>query len=278
MAGRSDYEGRLVSRGVPFARARRGRVSDRDRYPLSNLERTWNDPRSNRPDSAGVIPSVVSRNSGEFSHYKSKGAEGQTRITAQPDEHWSPKESIVLNNDLYEQQVHPKTEKLLQKAGYLLITAGQDNSTARLTAVASDQKYVGNGWMPVSGLTVAQAKAAAVCLNSTFGRLQLMRSPGRKLAFPSYSVKEAERIRIPNLTDAQICRTLAQCWEATTENTVPQFRDGECEVRRLWDDAVAEVLDWDAAWLADLRYLLHKEPYVRGLGYDQFGEECATDV
>ena len=48
---------------------------------------------------------------------------------------------------------------------------------------------------------------------------------------------------------------------------VPQFRDGECEVRRLREEAVAEVMGWDAAELSRLRNLLHQEPHVRGLGY-----------
>ena len=37
---------------------------------------------------------------------------------------------------------------------------------------------------------------------------------------------------------------------------VPQFRDGECEVRRLWDEAVAEAMGWDAEELACQRELL----------------------
>ena len=58
----------------------------------------------------------------------------------------------------------------------------------------------------------------------------------------------------------------------TREMEVPQFRDGECEVRRLWDEAVAEAMGWDAEHLARLRYLLHQEPHVRGLGYNQYGD------
>ena len=58
---------------------------------------------------------------------------------------------------------------------------------------------------------------------------------------------------------------------------VPQFRDGECEVRRLWDEAVAEAMDWDPEELARLRQLLHKEPHVRGLGYNQYADEIEED-
>ena len=51
--------------------------------------------------------------------------------------------------------------------------------------------------------------------------------------------------------------------------TVPQFRDGECEVLRMWDAAVCDALGWDEDEIAGYRKLLHKEPHVRGLGYGQ---------
>ncbi len=63
------------------------------------------------------------------------------------------------------------------------------------------------------------------------------------------------------------------CWEQTKDMEVPQFRDGECEVRALWDNAVAEAMGWDPEELTRLRQLLHKEPHVRGLGYNQFADE-----
>ena len=213
---------------------------------------------------------------GSFPILKSKGAESQTRIQSQPDEYWIPKrrnESIRQANG----GTYSEVDKILAKAGYLLITAGQRNSTGRLTATASDEKYVGNGWMPVPGLSETEAKALAVFINSTAGRLQLMRNPGRTLEFPTYSTEEAGNIRIPDVKDGRIRQTLADCWELTRDETVPQFRDGECEVRRLWDEAVAEALGWDADHLARLRHLLHQEPHVRGLGYNQYGDASDAD-
>ena len=151
-----------------------------------------------------------------------------------------------------------------------MVTAGQDTSTGRLTAVASETKYVGNGWMPITGLTPDQAKAAAVYINSTIGRLLLMRNPGRKLNFPVYGTDAADRLPIPDFSDSHICKTLVHCWTATREMPVPQFRDGECEVRKLWDAAVCAVLSWDEAEIAALCKQLHAEPHVRGLAYGQF--------
>ena len=165
-------------------------------------------------------------------------------------------------------------EKIQQKAGHLLISAGQDSKTGRLTATADDKRYVGNGWMPVAGLFPAEAKAVAVFINSTAGRLQLLRNAGRKLAFPIYNPRPIENLRVSNVKDARIRQILADCWERTKDMEVPQFRDGECEVRRLWDEAVADAMSWDAQELARLRELLNNEPHVRGLGYNQYADEA----
>ena len=209
---------------------------------------------------------------GSFPILKSKGADGQLRIESTPDEYWIPKRRDE-DERRFNDGTYLAADKILQKAGYLLITTGQDNRTARLTAVASDQKFVGNGWMPVIGLTSDEAKAAAVFINSTAGRLQLMRNLGRKLEFPTYSAAEVRIFRIPDIKDPNILEILVSCWNRTKDMVVPQFRDGECEVRRLWDEAVADALAWDADEMTRLRELLSREPHVRGLGYNQHADE-----
>ena len=214
---------------------------------------------------------TVAGTPGSFPILKSKSADSQQRIQSQPDEWWIPKkrdESIRQANG----GTYPEADKILAKAGHLLITFGQDNSTARLTATADDNKYIGNGYMPVTGLSATEAKALAVFINSTPGRLQLMRNAGRKLTFPIYNPAVVGNIRIPDVKDARIRQILAGCWEATRGMEVPQFRDGECEVRQKWDAAVAEALGWDEAELTRLRQLLHQEPHVRGLGYNQYAD------
>ena len=209
---------------------------------------------------------------GSFPILKSKGSEGQQTIQSRPDEDWVPKKRnenhLQLNGGSY-----PEADNILEKAGYLLITAGQRSSTSRLTATADNEKFVGNGWMPVTGLPPEEAKALAIFLNSTVGRLQLMRNPGRTIEFPVYSAAEASNLVIPDLKDAHIRQNLAGCWERTRDMEVPQFRDGECEVRVLWDEAVAEAMGWDARELERLRLLLHNEPHVRGLGVNEYDDE-----
>ena len=100
-----------------------------------------------------------------------------------------------------------------------------------------------------------------------------MRNPGRQIPFPTYSAAETGNIRTPNVKDESIRRILADCWERTKDMKVPQFSQGECEVRVLWDNAVAEAMGWDSDELARLRELLNNEPHVRGLGYNQYADE-----
>ena len=192
----------------------------------------------------------------------SKGAGGQKTIESNPDNYWIPKTGRDREAAHY-----------LEWASHLLVTAGQDSSTARLTASASNNKYFGNGWSPVVGLSADEAKSLSVFINSTAGRLQLMKNPAKKLAFPDYKPTTIEGIKVPDIKDQRIHGILADCWESTKDMVVPQFRDGECEVRRLWDEAVAKAMGWDADELARLRQLLHNEPHVRGLGYNQYADE-----
>ena len=205
-----------------------------------------------------------------FALLRSKGAEGQTRITAIPDGWCKPQ-------DPASKRCMQGVKNLKGRAGYLLVTGGQRNATARVTAVASDTKFVGAGWMPVTGYSAEESKAIAVILNSTIGRLQLMRNAGRTIEFPMYPPAVYANIRIPDIKDDCIRQMLADCWERTKDMVVPQFREGECEVRRLWDQAVTEAIGWDAAELKRLRLLLHREPHVRGLGYGQYADEVEVD-
>ena len=93
-----------------------------------------------------------------------------------------------------------------------------------------------------------------------------MRNTGQMLAFTMYVPQGVGNVRFPGVKDARILDVLAACWERTKDMVVPQFRDGECDVRVLWDEAVAEAMGWDVDELARLRNLLHREPHVRGLG------------
>ena len=203
---------------------------------------------SYRPSTAG--------HRGSFPILKSKSAESQKHIVSTPDEYW-----------IWDSEGKPP---ILSKSGHLLVTAGQFSNTGRLTAVASDKAFVGNSWMPVTGLAPDGAKAAAIFLNATAGRLLLMRNPSKKLDFPSYSANVANSLPIPDLNDSYIRSTLADCWEATRHEMVPMYREGYSNVRRRWDAAVCDALGWDIDEIAELGELLAREPRVRGVAYGQW--------
>ena len=193
----------------------------------------------------------------------SKGAEGQQTIEARPDSLWDISKG------------GPKRHE--ENEGHLLLTFGQRSGTGRLNAVASNERYIGVGWMPVPEVTTEEAKAVSVFMNSTAGRIQLMANVGKMISFPIYNPSAYGDIRVPDVKDNRIRQVLTDCWERTKDMTVPQFRDGECEVRCLWDEAVAEAMGWDPEELARLRNLLHNEPHVRGLGYNQYADEIEDE-
>ena len=260
-----------IWRSPSLATAASDYATDKDLRPLrETVGRTI--PFTGRDLFRGEFERTDANLPGRFGVLDSKSEGTQLTIRSNPDRYWIPKkrneEERVLNGGSY-----PTVDSLLKKSGYLLVTAGQDSSAARLTATADDTTYIGNSWLPVPVLSPSEAKAIAVFFNSTPGRLQLMRYAGMKLTFPTYRPAGVEQVRVPNIKDEYIRSTLKECWERTKDMVVPQFRDGECAVRTLWDEAVAEAMGWDPQELARQRALLHNEPHVRGLGYNQYADE-----
>jgi len=214
---------------------------------------------------------------GGFPVLYSTSAEAQLTIRGVPDQHWAPKRAVPRHEWIEVRGAdgprHPDTaRRIVDQMSHLMVTGGQDTGTGRLTAVAQETRCVGVGWLPVPGVSFEEAKAAAVFLNSTAGRLQLLRNAGRKLAFPKYRPAGLKTVRLPDLSDPAVTDGLARCWDDTAETRVPQYRDGECDVRRLWDETVCDTLGWDRDWMRELRHLLHREPHVRGMGYDEYAD------
>ena len=212
---------------------------------------------------------------GVFPVLSAKAAEAQVAIRGVPDQHWAPTRSVPrgewVNIPGTDGPQHPDTARLMNHASHLLVTAGQDTGTGRLTAVAQEERYPGLGWLPVPGVTLGKAKAAAVFLNSTAGRLQLLRNPGRKLAFPQYNPAGLKAIRLPDLADSDIIDGLARCWGGhggDGSTPIPQRRVrsaahlGQCRRRRLGvgqelacraSESAAPRASCQRAWLQPIR-------------------------
>ena len=205
---------------------------------------------------------------GSFPIAKKAGADGQQFLRSRPDEYWIAKKTCADGLEA--------TQKLLNKSAHLLVSTKQRLSTARLCAVVG-QKLVGNAWVPVVGLPLEEAQAIGVFLNSTIGRLVMLRSRGNLIDFPSFSAEEQSKLPIPHVTEnSRIRRVLAQCYQQTCDKLVPQFRDGECNIRIAWDRAVENAVGLASGSLDDLRHRLDKEPCVRGIGYTD-GTEAADE-
>ena len=249
------------------------------------------EPQSTGPQLRTHFEQTIPQTTGSFPILQSAGEDGQLTIQSRPDKWYIHKDK---------RKAELERDKLLDKKSHLLITEGQDNMASRLLAVADEKKYVGSYWIPISGLTADQAKALAVFLNSTSGRLQLIRTMARKLIFPLYSVAEIANIRVPDvIKDGEVCRLLKECWEETRHIKVPQYRDGDdwdgknrprkpvekpktfANPRPLWDACVARALrgnplfEWNR--LCRLRQLLHIEPHIRGKAYNEHSDATEED-
>ncbi|MCY4457227.1 MAG: hypothetical protein OXB90_04655 [Acidimicrobiaceae bacterium] len=93
----------------------------------------------------------------------------------------------------------------------------------------------------------------------------LMGRAGKKMTFPFYNPAAWSSLPIPDINDERIVLMLADSWEQTRYEIVPQFRDGYTEIRQQWDQAVCNALDWDLDEITHLGKLLADEPRVKGV-------------
>ena len=203
----------------------------------------------------GYAPSTAGT-PGAFPILDAHGVHDQQNIEGAPDAHWVRQGG--------------GDAPILAKAGHLFVTTGQYMQATRLTALATEKPYVGRGWRPVTGATPQQAQGLAVFINSTVGRMLLMRLGGSILHYPVYNTAASNLLPIPDINDHMRMQPLVDCWEATRREVVPQYRDGYTTIRRHWDAAVCTALGWDIDEITELGEMLAREPRVRGVAYGQW--------
>ena len=193
---------------------------------------------------------------GAFPILDGHGVDDQQNIEGAPDAHW------VWQGG--------GDAPILAKAGHLFVTTGQYMQATRLTALATEKPYVGRGWRPVTGATPQQAQGLAVFINSTVGRMLLMRLGGSILHYPVYNTTASNLLPIPDINDHMRMQPLVDCWEATRREVVPKYRAGYTDVRRRWDAAVCTALGWDIDKITELGEMLAREPRIRGVAHGQW--------
>lgn len=153
--------------------------------------------------------------------------------------------------------------------GRLLVSAGQRITTGRLAAVVDTTADggLGTNWKPLQGIDDSTARAWAVWLNSTLGRVAMLRNRGKTLTFPVYQPSGMTTTRCPDPGETEAIEALNAAYELTKNEQAPQYRDGRCAVRDTWDEAVAEALGIDVETIFEYAELLATEPAVSPAGW-----------
>ena len=203
---------------------------------------------------------------GEVWIINSKSQERQTRVEGVLDSNFVFKEGRRMRGMEKESYVAERIDTLKKTAAHLLVSAGQNTQSARVSAVAVEEQQTGIRWRPVQGLTADVAKAWAVWLNSTPGRmLTACERGGVSLGYPTYTPKGLLNILVPDPGNTDVIAALAREWEQSRKEVVPSYKDGYGELRRRWDKVVEGVMaEADEGEVQRWGELLAREPWVCG--------------
>lgn len=158
-------------------------------------------------------------------------------------------------------------ENLTKKSGNLLITNTQDSSSGRLMSFASDEALVGYTWTPVQNVNLEEARALAIWLNSTLGRIAMRRVISRKLTWPMWQPAALMKVTVPNIRGVEGEKQreiLCEGFEELRTMDLEKFRDGYTPVRKRIDEFVSEATNLPMERLADWGNRLAVEPTING--------------
>ena len=195
----------------------------------------------------------------EVSVTKSASEAAQIRLRGRIDG-WAKRAVAQRNNQR-------ELDSLTGKAGRLLVANTQRTNTARLVAVALNAPVVGYAWTPVQGVKEHDAQALAVWVNSTIGYILLRKYASRTIDWPMYQPAAIKQLVVPNVEGKhwrQTRQPLLDAYFATKDMVVPQYRDPDAEVRRIWDRAVAKAAGIPQRTVNGWRKLMDAEPFVKG--------------
>ena len=153
-------------------------------------------------------------------------------------------------------------QRVLSGGGHLFVAARMNTQSGRVSAIYSQQKTFGFGWIPVLVSDEREGKALCVWWNSTLARLLLLNRRAKTLTYPKWSVKHIKSTLIPKLEPSAI-NCLVSAYEQTCHMAFRRMKYGdEDEARRIIDDAAAEVAGLDKGKVAEWRHVLAQEPTV----------------
>lgn len=205
----------------------------------------------------------------------SKGGEGQRRLEGQPDSQMrltKARGETGAERRRHEEELWKKQKK--EYGAYLLLCTGQNTQSGLVNAVASETPRVGMNWKPVQGVDQEAAKAFAVWMNSTLGRIQMMAVRGGDgLGYPRWRPKGLKEVRAPRLENRQTIQRLAETYDRTYREEVPRYDEGYTRIRREWDQAVVEAIgSASEAEVTEWARMLNEEPGICPEGFEQMQE------
>ncbi len=149
---------------------------------------------------------------------------------------------------------------------------------ARVAAVIVGQPALGSIWTPCRPHDDNSATQAALCawLNSSPGLLVILGNrDNRKPSYPQFSLKTLRVIPVPNFPELgdDVRDALAAAYEELKDEVLLPFPQmDEDPVRKRLDAAVADALELDPEWVAQIRRALSEEPSVTNRRYSPVGD------
>ena len=214
----------------------------------------------------GAVVKPTGNERGEIWVIGSKSEESQRRIEGVVDSHFVIKDGRRLRGKERKAYISRRIEGWKKHRGHLLISAGQNTQSARIAAVAVEQAELGTTWKPVQGISVEVAKAWAVWLNSTPGRmLTACERGGVSLGYPTYRPKGLLNVLVPEPKNEHVIGILAEEWDRSREEVIPPYKDGYPDIRRRWDHVVEQVMtEPEEGEVQAWGETLAREPWVCG--------------
>lgn len=187
-------------------------------------------------------------------HHKTKL---QTTMRTHPDTFIEPKpEKRHLADEYWNQRSR------------LLLPARLRLHLTRVLSTVSDLHTVGSLWVPCQPNSKNQSDifVLAAYLNSSLGILSLLGArDNRTPLYPAFSLETLRNVPVPDLRSISAARrdALADAYRQHRNETLMPLATMENDpIRQTLDTAVADALELDIDWLAQIRIALSEEPSI----------------
>ena len=184
----------------------------------------------------------------------------RSSLTGTPDGLWRGK----TRNADGKYGVTTRGEEYLNRASHVLLAHAFRTTSSRTTSQHSPTKSVGNRYIPVLTESEADAKVVNLLWNSTPVLLQLLSKRTRTAAYVGWSVDQLKSMRLPAAVQSSGVRAqLAAFHDDFATRELARLNDAATDpVRRLIDDATAELFGLSRETVAQWRTWLSQEPFM----------------